>query len=59
MVKFESEKMGFKNPSVYWKYEQGRHKLKAEMIPLLADILQCDPKNFFAYQSAKTEQEQG
>lgn len=42
-----SEFMGFKNSSVYWKHENGVHKFKAEMLPLLAKILQCEPKNFF------------
>jgi len=42
-----SEFMGFKNSSVYWKHENGVHKFKAEMLPLLAKILQCEPQNFF------------
>ena len=48
-----SEKMaqalGFKNSSTYWKHENGRHKFKAETIPLLANILQCKPQNFFTF----------
>ena len=42
-----SEFMGLKNSSVYWKHENGVHKFKAEMLPLLAKILQCEPQNFF------------
>ena len=42
-----SKRLGFKNSSVYWKHENGVHKFKAEMIPLLAQILQCKPQNFF------------
>ena len=42
-----SEFMGFKNSSVYWKHENGVHKFKADMLPLLAKILQCEPQNFF------------
>ena len=39
--------LGFKNQSTYWKHENGRHKFKAETIPLLAKILRCEPQNFF------------
>ena len=42
-----AQALGFKNPSTYWKHENGRHKFKAEMIPSLAKILQCEPQNFF------------
>lgn len=42
-----AQALGFKNSSTYWKHENGRHKFKAEMIPLLAKILQCEPQNFF------------
>lgn len=42
-----SETMGFKNSSAYWKYENGMHKFRADMIPLLAKILKCEPQNFF------------
>lgn len=52
-----AEKLGFKNPSVYWKYENGQYKFRAEIIPALADILQCKPENFFDNLSAETERE--
>lgn len=42
-----AQALGFKNHSTYWKHENGRHKFKADMIPLLAKILQCEPQNFF------------
>ena len=42
-----SQALGFKNKSTYWKHENGRHKFKADMIPLLAKILKCEPQNFF------------
>ena len=42
-----SRSLGFKNHSTYRKHENGRHKFKVDMIPLLAEILQCKPQNFF------------
>ena len=42
-----AQALGFKNQSTYWKHENGHHKFKAEMIPLLAKILKCEPQNFF------------
>lgn len=39
--------LGFKDPSTYWKHENGQHKFKAEAIPLLAKLLKCQPQNFF------------
>ena len=42
-----AQALGFKNQSTYWKHENGRHKFKAETIPLLAKILRCEPQNFF------------
>lgn len=42
-----AEALGFKNPSTYWKHENGQHKFKADAIPLLAKLLKCQPQNFF------------
>ena len=39
--------LGFQNYSTYWKYENGQYRFKADMIPVLANILQCEPQNFF------------
>ena len=39
--------LGFQNYSTYWKYENGQYRFKADTIPLLAKILQCEPQNFF------------
>lgn len=39
--------LGFQNYSTYWKYENGQYRFKADMIPALANILQCEPQNFF------------
>ena len=44
-----AQALGFKNTSTYWKHENGYHKFKADMIPLLANILQCEPQNFFTF----------
>lgn len=49
-----AQALGFKNQSTYWKHENGYHKFKADMIPLLANILQCEPQNFFTNINAKT-----
>ena len=42
-----AEKLGFKNASTYLKYESGAYSFKAEMIPSLANILNCKIENFF------------
>ncbi len=42
-----AELMGFKNSSVYWKYENGKYKFDADMLPRLAHILKCVPSKFF------------
>lgn len=48
--------LGLSNASVYWKYEKGDYKFRAETLPKLAEILKCNTKNFFTSCSAKTEQ---
>ena len=50
-----SEELGFKNASTYLKYETGEYELKAEMLPTLANILECDIENFFTQDVAKIE----
>lgn len=49
-----AQALGYKNTSTYWKHENGRHKFKADVIPLLASILKCEPQNFFSDQNIKT-----
>ena len=39
--------MGFSSSSVYYKYEAGLYKFRAEMLPALSQALQCDPRDFF------------
>lgn len=42
-----AEFLGFKNASTYLKHENGDYKIKAEMLPKLAELLQCEVRNFF------------
>lgn len=42
-----AELLGFKNASTYLKYENGEYRLKADMLPVLANILKCSVTNFF------------
>lgn len=42
-----AEALGFKNASNYLKYESGEYKFRAEMMPALANILECDVQKFF------------
>ncbi len=51
-----AERMGMNNPSVYWKYEHGMYKFKAEDLPRIADILKCSVSRFYAKESSKTAQ---
>ncbi|WP_059140775.1 helix-turn-helix domain-containing protein [Paenilisteria newyorkensis] len=46
---------GFKNASTYLKYESGFYLFKAEMLPKLSIVLECDITNFFAQKVAKIE----
>lgn len=39
--------LGFKDGSTYWNYENGNYRLKADMLPRLAEILDCTIENFF------------
>lgn len=43
-----AKKLGFRQASTYSKYENGDYKIKAEMLPQIADILRCQVTNFFA-----------
>lgn len=42
-----ANKLGFKNASTYLKYESGDYLFKADMLPMLAKILETDLENFF------------
>jgi len=50
-----AEKLGMKSPSMYWKYEHGQYKFRAEDLPKLADALKCSVSRFYARDSAETE----
>lgn len=43
-----AELMGFSGHSVYWKYEHGDYKFRADMLPTLATALRCNVKNFYS-----------
>ena len=47
--------LGFSNGSVYWKYEHGVYKFNAELLPKLAEILQCRIECFYAQTLSKIE----
>ncbi|KMY49200.1 helix-turn-helix domain-containing protein [Peribacillus loiseleuriae] len=49
-----AEWLGFKNASTYLKYEAGTYAFKAEQLPGLAGILNCEINDFFAQKVAKT-----
>lgn len=42
-----ADKLGFKDGATYWKYEKGIYRLRADMLPELAKILNCKIENFF------------
>lgn len=54
-LKEVANELGFKNASTYLKYENGDYLFKAEMLPVLANILKCRIEIFFTTQIAKTE----
>ncbi|MBC1209515.1 helix-turn-helix transcriptional regulator [Listeria booriae] len=50
-----AEIFGFKNASTYLKYESGSYLFKAEMLPKLSVVLECDITNFFVQKIAEIE----
>jgi DNA-binding helix-turn-helix protein len=42
-----SDSLGFKKATTYSNYENGDRIMKANMLPTLAQILQCDIMDFF------------
>lgn len=49
-----AEKLGYKNGSTYLKYENGSYLFKADTLPLLANVLNCEIKDFFTLNVAET-----
>lgn len=45
-----SDSLGFKKATTYSNYENGDRIMKANMMPTLAQILQCDIMDFFTKQ---------
>lgn len=39
--------MGYKKASTYSNYENGIYSIKADMLPILANILDCKIEDFF------------
>lgn len=54
-LKEVANSLGMTNASVYTKYESGVYAFKADQLPLLAEVLECEISNFFTYKVAKTE----
>lgn len=50
-----ANELGFKNASTYLKYETGDYLFKAEILPILSNILKCKIENFFTCEIAETE----
>ncbi len=42
-----ADRMGFCGHSVYWKYESGVQRLRADMLPRLAVALNCKISDFY------------
>jgi len=42
-----AEELSFKNASTYFKYETGTYAFKADHLPKLASVLQCDLNDLF------------
>lgn len=42
-----AETFGLKDASGYYRYETGETRLKADMLPVLANLFKCDIKNFY------------
>ncbi|MDK8278292.1 helix-turn-helix domain-containing protein [Peptostreptococcus anaerobius] len=42
-----SDALGYKKATTYSNYENGERIMKASMLPVLANILECDIMDFF------------
>ncbi|WP_432355267.1 helix-turn-helix domain-containing protein [Sporosarcina sp. A2] len=49
-----ASKLGMKNASTYLKYESGAYAFKADVLPKLAIILNCEITDFFNQKVAET-----
>lgn len=48
-LKDMAEKLNLSNASNYQKYENGTYKFKAEMLPILSEVLDEKMENFFIH----------
>lgn len=46
-LKDMASELGYKNASVYLKYERGEYQFKANHLPILAKALGCNIADFF------------
>lgn len=46
-LKQMSNILGFEKACTYYKYENGATSIKADMLPVLANILECEIEDFF------------
>ncbi|GAY74232.1 helix-turn-helix domain-containing protein [Lentilactobacillus kosonis] len=51
-----SQKLGFKSPSTYYKYESGEYTLKVDTLQQISKILKVDYSYFFKHKSSEIEQ---
>ncbi|WAW14771.1 helix-turn-helix domain-containing protein [Peptostreptococcus equinus] len=43
-----ADKLGYKKASTYSNYENGIYTIKADMLPVLANIFGCEIQDFFS-----------
>ncbi len=46
-LQYMSDALGYKKASTYALYENGEYAIKADMLPILANILNCNIEDFF------------
>lgn len=46
-----AKKLGLKSAPSYLMYEKGSYEFKAEMMPIIADVLGCDLKELYIFLS--------
>lgn len=46
-LQYMADVLGYKKASTYALYENGEYTLKADMLPILANVLKCNIEDFF------------
>lgn len=49
-----AKSLGFTSESTYWKYEKGIYKIRAALLPKLAEVLKCPISQFYTRGIAET-----